>query len=351
MAKIALVTDLHIGARNDNMFVYNNMKKFYQNIFFPELKRRKIKSIINLGDTFDKRKSLNVQTVQNAKSDIFDDFSKYQCYFITGNHDVFYNSTLKINSTHAVLREYKNIHILDKPQTINIEGLNICVIPWIVKDNQLETFEAIESTNAVICMGHLEIEGFEFYKNSICKHGFSPKIFSDKFINTFSGHFHKKSVTPRISYLGSPYQTTWQEHEEVKGFHIFDTETFELEFIENPHRLFKEIVYPEPIGDIEGNFIRVVVKDVESRTNDFDIYKQSIYDAKPANLISKITDRVVHIEQETVIEMTSTLDTLKDMNNLDISKKYIDGLENFDRKDDMKALIEKLYMESISVTD
>lgn len=354
MAKIALITDLHIGARNDNSFIYNNMKKFYRDIFFPELEKRDIKSIINLGDTFDKRKSLNVQTLQNSKRDILDKMSEYQCYFITGNHDVFFNSTLEINSTHAVLREYKNIRILDKPQTINVEGLNICIIPWIVKDNEDETFRELENTQAVICMGHLEIEGFEYYKNSVCKHGYSPKIFSEKFIRTFSGHFHKKSISSKISYLGSPYQTTWQEYEEVKGFHIFDTITFELEFVENPYRLFKEFIYPEPISDVEGNFIRVVVKDIDSRTSDYDLYRESIYEAKPANLVTKIIDRVAAEHTDPVTgEVVLSDVNIEDLNidNLTISKKYIDSLENFDRKEDMKVLIEKLYMESISVTD
>lgn len=352
MAKIAIIADLHIGCRNDNTFIYENMKKFYDNIFFPELKKRKIKSIINLGDTFDKRKSLNIHTLQKSKEDILDRFNEYKSYFITGNHDVFFNNSLRINSTVAALREYKNITILDTPQTINVEGLNICIIPWIVKDNENETFKVIEDTNAVICMGHLEIEGFEYFKNSICKHGYTPKIFSEKFIKTFSGHFHKKSITDKISYLGSPYQTTWQEYEEIKGFHIFDTKTFELEFIENPFNLFKEYIYPNIDKDIAGNFIRVVVKDIDSRTQEYDLYRQNIIDSLPASYIAKIVDRVIHNDLGEEIEIKSEITLeLNSTSNLDKSKSFIENLSNYDKKEELKTLIEKLYMESLDVTD
>jgi hypothetical protein len=37
--KIALVTDTHFGARNDNQNVNDYFYKFYDNIFFPELEK------------------------------------------------------------------------------------------------------------------------------------------------------------------------------------------------------------------------------------------------------------------------------------------------------------------------
>ena len=40
--KIALVTDQHFGARNDSQKIAQHMKQFYDNIFFPEIDKRKI---------------------------------------------------------------------------------------------------------------------------------------------------------------------------------------------------------------------------------------------------------------------------------------------------------------------
>ena len=36
-----------------------------------------------------------------------------------------------------------------------------------------------------------------------------------------------------VTYLGNPYQLYWNDEGDTRGFHIFDTETLETEFIEN----------------------------------------------------------------------------------------------------------------------
>ena len=57
--KIALVTDLHFGARGDSVPFDNFFKKFYDDTFFPYLVEHGIKTIFDLGDTFDRRKYIN----------------------------------------------------------------------------------------------------------------------------------------------------------------------------------------------------------------------------------------------------------------------------------------------------
>ena len=60
--KIALITDTHWGARNDNVIFSNYFRKFYDNIFFPLLEERNIKTLIHLGDVVDRRKYINFKT-------------------------------------------------------------------------------------------------------------------------------------------------------------------------------------------------------------------------------------------------------------------------------------------------
>ena len=57
--KIALITDTHWGARNDNVIFSNYFRKFYDNIFFPLLEERNIKTLLHLGDVVDRRKYIN----------------------------------------------------------------------------------------------------------------------------------------------------------------------------------------------------------------------------------------------------------------------------------------------------
>jgi len=66
MTKIALITDLHFGARGGSLNFDNYFKKFYQEFFFPYLKENKIESAILLGDTFDVRKSTDTQILHNC---------------------------------------------------------------------------------------------------------------------------------------------------------------------------------------------------------------------------------------------------------------------------------------------
>ena len=43
--KLAIITDTHFGARNDNLNFNEYFYKFYDNIFFPTLKERGITTI------------------------------------------------------------------------------------------------------------------------------------------------------------------------------------------------------------------------------------------------------------------------------------------------------------------
>ena len=85
------------------------------------------------------------------------------------------------------------------------------------------------------CMyNHLEINGFQMSKNmSVYRNG-REKEFFRKFDTVMSGHFHHKSDDGQIYYLGTPYEIYWNDFEDPKGFHIYDTETKTLERIVNP---------------------------------------------------------------------------------------------------------------------
>ena len=68
-----------------------------------------------------------------------------------------------------------------------------------------------------------------------------------RFDIVMSGHFHHKSDDGQIYYLGTPYEIYWNDYEDPRGFHIFDTETRELERIVNPYRIFEKVYYDEQI--------------------------------------------------------------------------------------------------------
>ena len=126
---------------------------------------------------------------------------------------------------------------------------------------------ALESANADILMGHLEINGFAMNAGQrVCEDSWDKKEFK-RFETVFSGHFHHKNDDGQIYYLGTPYEIYWSDYNDPKGFHIFDTETRELERIVNPYTIYKKVFYDDTVNEYdnhnmsqyEDHYVKVVV--------------------------------------------------------------------------------------------
>lgn len=250
--KICILGDTHLGMRGDSKDFHKYISKFYTNQFFPYLKENNINTVIQLGDLFDRRKFVNFNTLYKAREYFFDPFKEMNIdlHVTIGNHDTYFKSTNRVNSPSILLKEYDNISVYESPITVEFDGSGIAMIPWICPENFEETMEFITSTPAQVACGHLEISGFEMYRGTVMEHGYDRKVF-DKFDVVMSGHFHHKSSHGNIHYLGTPYEITWSDWNDLRGFHIFDTETRELEFIKNQYKMFSKIYYDDSHGDMD----------------------------------------------------------------------------------------------------
>ena len=65
--KLAIITDQHFGARKGADYIHGYFKKFYDNVFFPYLEKNKIDTIVNMGDTFDNRRNIDIQSLEWTK--------------------------------------------------------------------------------------------------------------------------------------------------------------------------------------------------------------------------------------------------------------------------------------------
>jgi DNA repair exonuclease SbcCD nuclease subunit len=136
-----------------------------------------------------------------------------------------------------LLKDYE-FNVIDSPSELEFDdGSKIFMMPWICTDNYNQSMEAIKTTDAQVLFGHFEIAGFQMYKGHENDEGFDPKIF-EKFDLVCSGHFHHRSSNGNINYLGNPYELTWADFEDPRGFHIFDTSTRELDFIPNRNETY-----------------------------------------------------------------------------------------------------------------
>jgi hypothetical protein len=200
-------------------------------------------------------------------------------------------------------------------------------------------------------MGHLEIAGFEMYRGSPVSHGDDRSLFN-KFDLVCSGHYHHRSSNGNIHYLGSHGEFTWSDYDDPKGFHIFDTETRELAFIENPFRMFRKVWYNDKDTSTEelldrdwkkynGCYVKLIVQNKDNPMN-FDLFTTKLYEASPIEVIIVEDHRNMD-----AIDESDLLDEAED--TLTILSKYIDTIEsNVDNKD-LDKLMRSLYHEALQM--
>ena len=92
------------------------------------------------------------------------------------------------------------------------------------KENEDSMIKKIKKSDAKVAVGHLELNGFASYRGFMQDRGYDADILR-KFDRVFSGHYHTRSDDGKIFYLGNPYEMYWNDVNDPRGFHLFDTET------------------------------------------------------------------------------------------------------------------------------
>ena len=244
--KVAIITDTHFGARKSSKLFHNYFEKFYKDIFFPTIDELGIDTIIHMGDAFDSRKSIDFTSLDWSKRVVFDPIKerKITMHLMVGNHDVYYKNTNDINAVDLLLKEYNNVLVYSSTTKVKVGGLDILFIPWINEQNYESSVQSIKTSTCICAMGHLELSGFRAHRGCIMENGMDSELF-EGFQKVFSGHYHTRSSDGKIFYLGNPYQMFWNDVNDERGFHIFDTETLEHTPINNPYELFHNIYYED----------------------------------------------------------------------------------------------------------
>lgn len=348
--KIAIISDTHAGARGDSIIFNEYFFKFWENTFFPYLKENNITHICHLGDVVDRRKFINFVILNSWRKRFFDVLKREGITMdvIVGNHDVTYKNSNEINAMHELFDHYENINVMIEPRDVEYDGTTVAMVPWINMTNYEKSMQFLNETKSQIVFGHFEISGFEMDRGNICESGMDAKLF-DRFDMVLSGHFHHKSTNRNIHYLGNQYEMSWADHNDKRGFHVFDTETRELEFIQNPYRMFHKVSYDDAQQDFEfwNNFNYDDLKDcylkiiVVNKQNPYlfdkvidDLYKAGVAD------ISIVEDLVdIEIDDDIVDQAEDTITILN---------KFIDGLTLNVEPDKLKKIMRELYVESLS---
>lgn len=345
--KVAIITDQHFGFKKGSKHFHKYFQKFYDNVFFPTLEERGIDTVIDMGDTFDSRKGIDLYSLDWSQRNYFDKLrdAKIHLTSIVGNHTAFYKNTNDINTIDLILREYDNIDVIVNPEERTFDKLKVLFVPWISSDERETSYATIKRSSAKVCMGHLELNGFDAHHGYTMEDGHDSLPFK-KFTKTFSGHYHTRSNDGKIFYLGNPYEMYWNDCNDTRGFHIFDTDTLDLEPVNNPYHMYRVIRYEDTprqlfrFQDYKDLIVKVVVFQ-KSNKKEYERFIDALSAAGPYDI--KIVEKIDGSQlDDTLVEESEDTLTLLD--------KFVEDLETDLDKPKIKSIMRNIYQEACEVS-
>lgn len=351
--KIALVTDTHFGGRNDSIAFDNFFRKFYEEMFFPYLDDNNIKTIMHLGDCFDRRKYINYNTLQSCREYFFDAARKrgIRLFMIPGNHDTYFKNTNSVNSPSLLLKDYDNITLIEKAQEVVFDGTPILYVPWICPENEQETMDTVARSNAQYCFGHFEFKDYDMYRGITNPHGMDASHFH-KFRHVVSGHFHHRHTRDNVTYMGNAYEITWADYNDPRGFGVFDTGTGHLSFVNNPFKMFHKLTYDDTnqsedyissfdYKSVHGCAVKVIVV----AKNNFEMFDRFI-----DNLYAQDLNDLEILEDFSEFEFSEFDENIDLEDTMSILKDYVNNVETNLDKDRLQTILQTLFIEAQDVT-
>lgn len=277
--KNLLVTDLHLGLRKDAEIWHKVQIELFQEII-DTCSRNNISKIIHLGDWHDNRKALSVKTIITSwQIALMLEEVGIELYTLLGNHDIFYKNQLHPHSL-KFFEKFQNIHIIDRP----VELEDITLVPWIT---------SIHDKMGPYLFGHFAINSFDVGNGHKLYKG--PWKISDfkKFEQVLSGHFHKPQDGENITYIGAPFQHTFNDVDQKRGYYIWENGELELvHFINSPNFV---IIYSDKIvnneldlSEMEGDIVKVVYTQDYGTVKNNEILEE-VYIHKPLQLHTNLS--------------------------------------------------------------
>lgn len=343
--KVALLGDTHLGYGKSSDVFHSHFRKFFD-FFFKTLEEQEIKTIFQTGDLYDIRKEVQFTTLYYSREYFFSKLEEHEIlmYCIAGNHDAVYKNTNIINS--VSLLKTDNMVVVDVyPKTISIDGKTIDLYPWINQENKDVSLELARDSTSNYAIGHFEFDKFPMYPGSMANSGMNHSIF-ENYERVFSGHYHTISEKGNVHYLGTPYEMTWGDCDDPKGFYIMETDTGATEFIRNPYTLFEKISYTDAIKydfpRVSDKYIKLVVADKKDQKK-FDKFVDNINLNNPIDLKiieSSITESVADAVENTAI-VVSTQNMIEGV---------VDSIDTNLDKEKLKQYVVSTYAEAISLS-
>lgn len=351
MSKVIIIGDMHIGCRGASDIVMNHQLNLFENQLFPYMIDHGIDTIIQSGDLFDTRKFTGHAALYQWTHRFFDRMRtlNFKMHMILGNHDLAYKNTLEVNTPTLFLKQYDFIKVYDKPEVLKIGNLELLMVPWICDENAEDITKLLQNPPCKWTLGHYEIKDMEMHRGQTAIEGIGSDHFK-KFDKVLSGHYHTQSKKGNIHYIGTPYEMTWIDYNDPKGFHVLDTDTLKMQFVKNASSLFYKVEYNDyncsesywksiDLSKIENTYVKVVVVN-KTDPYQFDRFMERIYQIPLADL--KIVEDLSDYSADGVDDEDLQIEDTKSL-----LESYIDSINTELDKTKLKHMMKRLYKESL----
>jgi len=339
---ILMISDIHFGAHVNSEEWQENMKNYFYGFFIPKIKELKttLKEderviLVNLGDTFNDRKAIDIN-VYNLAIDIFEDIAKeIDVYTLNGNHDLA-KKTNEGNTSLRAIQYIPNVTLITDPTLLNInyEGgkhTKIIAVPFL-GDHSQETKYLMENAKAKYAFMHTDLAAMKYDNGMLITEGVNTDVFSGI---VYSGHIHKRQETKKCIYVGSPYHISKSDIGNQKGLYLLNLKTNKHEFIENHyspiyHSLLMEKYIEMSIGErqefLNNNYNYIIIKEenIPEYKKKFDIYNLGIGTTakfvKPVinkQTLSVNVDENIEYKEKTISELIN-----ESINDLDVAEEF-----------------------------
>lgn len=243
--KIGIVGDIHYGTTTSKSQITNALTKGQHlaiEAMVKDFEARGVNTLVFVGDIFDNRRFLSSEVLDSAYRLFNDRLKDFTCYVVAGNHDFLYDNSPDVCQI-RFLEHLPNVHVyIDAVGMEKIGGKKWFFVPWIWPDridgvNKWLVKMSRGNIEDNVIVGHFDMIGVQMEAKTVSTAGFDPKRFLNAAKLTISGHYHCRSEytdgNSLVCYVGTPYQRTFGHVGVPAGYHVYDDETGELEFIES----------------------------------------------------------------------------------------------------------------------
>lgn len=209
--KILLLGDPHLKISRFNLSV--ELLQWFNKV----IKDTKPDLVVNLGDCFDTHAVLRSELMYEFKKHVVECPTEY--IYVLGNHDMYKPNDSKYHALQVF--DLPNLKVIDTRTDIG----DITYVPYI------HDFENFPKDTQKICIAHQTFIGadYGYYRPDVGVD--ADKIDAEIII---SGHIHKKQTFGKVTYPGTPCSYDLNDINQEKGVMLFDTETYQFEFIYSP---------------------------------------------------------------------------------------------------------------------